>query len=160
MAKFSVRDLVDSVVAGDLKRVRRILDRRPELVNTDLAGNDERRALHFAVMETLAVEHDRFEVLTLLLELGLDPDERVRVSGLDEAIYSAGFPLWNCARLGRHAMAELLLNRGANPNAQVYASGSPVFTAYGCRDWRMVELLRARGGLVGATTAGWRVESM
>jgi ankyrin repeat protein len=103
---------------------------------------------------TIAVKHDRPEMLALLLDLGFHPDERVRVEGLDEAAFSWGMPLWHCAGRGKHAMAELLLTHGADPNARVYASGSPVFQAYGQRDWKMVELLERYGGVAEATTAG------
>jgi len=103
---------------------------------------------------TVAVKHDRPEMLALLLELGLDPDERVRVEGLDEAVFSWGMPLWHCAGRGMHAMAEILLTHGADPNGRVYASGSPVFQAYGQRDWKMVELLERYGGAAEPTTAG------
>lgn len=101
----------------------------------------------------IAVTHDRSEMLELLLDLGLDPDERVRVAGVDEVEYSWGFPLWECAATGKHAMAEILLARGADPNADVYASGSPVHQAYGQRDRKMVELLERHGGAVDAGTA-------
>jgi hypothetical protein len=220
----SVEQLIDAVNAGDLAIVCLILDARPELVNTDLAANDERRALHIAVVKrapemvrllmerradarkgiyphrdattaltlsldrgydeivaiineeesrrdspipsgkldlhgadgplVLAVKSDQPETLKVLLEQGADPNEPVRVRGLDEAVYSSGLPLWHCARLGRYEMAQLLLERGADPNAEVYASGSPVFTAYGRRDWKMVELLQTHGGEIGALTAG------
>ena len=59
---------------------------------------------------------------------------------------SAGFPLWRCAALGREAMAELLLKRGANPNVHVYASGSPVKSAYRHRQPRMIALFTRYGG--------------
>jgi ankyrin repeat protein len=103
---------------------------------------------------TIAVKHDRPEMLALLLDLGLDPDGRVRVEGLDEAAFSWGMPLWHCAGLGKYAMAGMLLSHGADPNARVYASGSPVFQAYGLRDWKMVELLARYGGTADAATAG------
>jgi ankyrin repeat protein len=103
---------------------------------------------------TIAVKHDRPQMLALLLELGLDPDERMRVEGLDEAVFSWGTPLWHCAGRGKHAMAEILLTHGADPNGRVYASGSPVFQAYGQRDWKMVELLERYGGAAEPTTAG------
>jgi len=103
---------------------------------------------------TVAVWHDRQDMLTLLLDFGFDPDERTRVDSLEEVILSFGMPLWNCAVRGKHDMAEMLLKRGADPNALVYASGSPVFQAYGQQDWAMVKLLERYGGVASATTAG------
>ncbi|MGH9766622.1 MAG: ankyrin repeat domain-containing protein, partial [Blastocatellia bacterium] len=58
---------------------------------------------------TIAVEHDRPDMLELLLDLGFDPDERVRLDDVENVVYSQGFPLWRCAAQGKHAMAELLL---------------------------------------------------
>jgi ankyrin repeat protein len=92
-----------------------------------------------------AVIHNKPETLSLLLDLGLHPDERVRLQG-DEVEYTWGFPLWECAATGKHDMAETLLKRGADPNAMVYASGTPVMQAYGQRDRRMIELLEQFGG--------------
>jgi len=94
----------------------------------------------------VAVMYDQPEMLALLLDLGLDPDERVRLEG-DETEYTWGFPLWECAATGKHAMAEMLLKRGADPNGMVYASGTPVHQAYGQRDGRMIELLERYGGV-------------
>ena len=101
----------------------------------------------------IAVTHGRADMLRLLLELGLDPDERVRVPGTDAIEYTWGFPLWECAATGKHEMAEMLLNRGADPNAMVYASGTPVQQAYGQRDRRMIELLERYGGVADAGLA-------
>ena len=104
---------------------------------------------------TVAVRHDRPETLRLLLDLGFDPDERMRVGDLEEVEFSWGMPLWHCALLGKREMAEMLLKSGADPNGRVYASGSPVSTAYGRRDWTMVEVLKRHGGVVDAITAGY-----
>jgi len=104
---------------------------------------------------TIAVQHDRPDMLGLLLEVGFDPNERTRLDGLDEAVYSWGMPLWHCALRGRHAMAEMLLQHGADPNGQVYASGTPLSNAYQQHDSVMVELLRRHGGVVLAATAGY-----
>ena len=93
----------------------------------------------------IAVMHDRPEMLALLLDLGLDPDERVRLEG-DEVEYTWGFPLWECAATGKYQMAEMLLKRGADPNGMVYASGTPVTQAYGQRDQKMIDLLERYGG--------------
>jgi len=97
----------------------------------------------------IAVSHNRPGILALLLELGLDPDERTRFRdvGGDEVVFTWGMPLWNCAASSKHAMAEMLLEHGADPNASVYASGTPVSEAYGQGDWKMIKLLERYGGV-------------
>jgi ankyrin repeat protein len=102
---------------------------------------------------TVAVRHNRPEMLPLLLDLGFDPDERVSSGEGDWVAYSQGYPLWYCAALGRREMAEMLLRRGANPNVHVDSSGSSVYSAYSHKQWDMVELLRSHGGVVSADTA-------
>ncbi|MCI0436131.1 MAG: hypothetical protein L0271_21190, partial [Gemmatimonadetes bacterium] len=94
----------------------------------------------------LAIDCDRPEILKLLLDLGLDPDARIRVEDDDRITFTWGMPLYQCARYGKHAMAEMLLERGADPNGQVYASGTPLSEAYGQRDERMIALLERYGG--------------
>lgn len=104
---------------------------------------------------TVAVRHDRAEILRLLLDFGWDPDERkaIETDG-DNLVFTWGMPLWHCASSGKHEMAALLLSRGADPNAQVFASGTPLGQAYGRRDRRMIELLEQHGGLPNGTVAG------
>ena len=102
---------------------------------------------------TVAVTHDRPDMLALLLDMGLDPNERFRLSGDGpDPVYSQALPLWRCAARGRLDMAEILLARGADPNAHVDSSGSSVFSAYSHRQWEMVDLLRRHGGVLGADT--------
>jgi ankyrin repeat protein len=103
---------------------------------------------------TVAVENDLADMLALLLELGLDPDERVRLEGVEEVVYSGGGPLHHCAGCGKLEMAEMLLKRGADPNLHVYAAGPPLFKAYEMKNSAMVELLERYGGVVDASTAG------
>jgi len=102
----------------------------------------------------LAVDCERPDMLQLLLDLGFDPDARVRVEGDDGIVFSWGMPLYQCARYGKHGMAEILLKRGADPNGQVYASGTPLSEAYGQRDDKMVALLERYGGRTNASMAG------
>jgi hypothetical protein len=93
-------------------------------------------------------------MLQRLLDLGLDPDARVRVEDGDRPTFSWGMPLCQCVRDGKHAMAEMLLTRGADPNGQVYASGTPLSEAYGQRDEAMIALLERHGGKSNASMAG------
>jgi ankyrin repeat protein len=109
----------------------------------------------FGGLLSIAVKHNRPEMLALLLDLGLDPDERMRLEDTEEVSYSWGLPLHHCAGSGKFAMAEMLLAHGADPNGQVCTSGTPVGRAYGARDWAMVKLLERHGGVVYAANAGY-----
>jgi ankyrin repeat protein len=104
----------------------------------------------------IAASHNRPEILALLLEFGFDPDERTRFRdvGGDEVVFTWGMPLWQCAASGKYEMAEMLLAHGADPNADVYASGTPLNQAYGRRDRKMVELLERHGGRLDAGAVG------
>jgi ankyrin repeat protein len=141
---------ISAVALGDLDRVRA---RHAEgaLINVtsfDVFGP-------FGGLLSIAVKHNRPEMLALLLDLGLDPDERMRLEDTEEVAYSWGLPVHLCAGSGKFAMAEILLARGADPNGQVCASGTPVGRAYGARDWAMVKLLERHGGVVYAANAGY-----
>jgi ankyrin repeat protein len=133
-----------AVANGDLQwlRARRAEGKLTNQVRWDGGG-----------LLTVAVRSNRFEVLEFLLECGLDPDERVSSGEGDWIAYSQGYPLWYSGALGRREMAMLLLDRGANPNVHVDSSGSPVHSAYSHKQWQMVELLQARGGIVTGDTA-------
>jgi ankyrin repeat protein len=104
----------------------------------------------------VAASHNRPDIVALLLDLGFDPNERTRFQavGRDLVVVNWGMPLWECATSGRHQIAELLLHRGADPNADVYASGTPVAEAHRQNDPTMIELLRRFGGVIDAGTAG------
>jgi ankyrin repeat protein len=102
----------------------------------------------------IAVTHNRPEILDLLLDFGFDPDERVRLHEGDDAPFTWGMALQHAVQLKRYEMAEMLLKRGADPNASIYASGDPVFSAYSEGDQKMIALLERYGGVPAATTAG------
>jgi ankyrin repeat protein len=102
---------------------------------------------------SLAVRYDRREMLELLLDLGFDPDERRRVD-LEPPEYTWGQPLRHCAKFGKPEMAKLLLARGADPNAHIWASGTPVYAAYGQEDQAMIDLLESHGAYLDAECVG------
>lgn len=159
-------DRRDAARPGPREDERQTLDPRVDALRSAVARGDEaylreRHALgelplagdQGGLLE-LAVEQDRPAMVRLLLGLGLDPDARARVDGLDEVAFTWGMPLWLCARRGKHEMARLLLEAGADSNAQVYASGTPLSEAYGHRDEEMIGLLERFGGRSNAAMAG------
>ncbi len=74
---------------------------------------------------TVAIDHNKPDVLRQLLDYGFDPDERVSYGEGDWVAYSQGYPLWHSAALGRLELAEMLLERGANPNVHVIRAARP-----------------------------------
>src|SRR6185437_589892 len=102
---------------------------------------------------SLAVRYDRPEMLALLLDLGFDPDERQQME-LEPPAYTWGQPLRHCAVFGKPEMAKLLLARGADVNAHILASGTPVYAAYGQKDQAMIDLLESHGAYLDAELVG------
>jgi len=135
---------------GDWLRAQHAAGTLDNLIETDRLRLDEGGGLI-----SMAVKHERPDMLQVLLDIGLDPDERVRLDNVDEAVYSAGGPLHHCAGTGERAMAAMLLKRGADPNAHVYAAGSPIWRAYRERDAAMIELLQRYGAVVTPDIAGY-----
>jgi ankyrin repeat protein len=101
---------------------------------------------------SVAVRYNKPEMLRLLLDFGLDPDERRRLD-IEPAEDSWGQPLRNCAELGKLEMAKLLLERGADPNAHIYASGTPFFIGY--ENSEMRQLMEKYGGYLDAEFVGY-----
>ena len=113
-----------------------------------------------------AVRNDRPAVLRWLLDRGLDPDERMPIGDEADGTFSTGGPLMEAVNARRIDMARELLECGANPNAQVFASGSPTFAAYSggspsghAPDPAMIELMRAHGGRIDAASVGYLRET-
>ncbi len=102
-----------------------------------------------------AVKGNQSDVLRRLLDLGLDPDERTQVGHIAEQTWSAGGPLFQAVILNRIEMARLLLERGADPNANVWTSGSPASRAYDARNPEMIALIKHHGGWLDPGAAGY-----
>lgn len=108
---------------------------------------------------SIVVRHARAEMLALRLDLGFDPDEHMRVAGMDEIVCTAGGPLWHCVAQAKPALAEILLPRGSGPNANVYTAGSPLYRAYAQKDSAFVKLLEQHGGFLDAVSAGYACQT-
>jgi ankyrin repeat protein len=127
-----------AIALGDAQRVGELLSADPGLLRQEIRWTEGGPL-------TLAVKHGQLEVVRLLLDLGVDVDERTMLEELEEPALSWGAPLWHAAAEGRRDIAELLLDRGADPNANLYASGWPLSRAYERGDEAMKRLLIEHG---------------
>jgi ankyrin repeat protein len=125
-----------AVALGDAARVH-------ELIQAD--SSPLRQISRNGGLLTLAVKHGHVEMVRLLLDLGADVDERTMLEELEEPTLSWGMPLWHAALAGQRDIVELLLDRGADPNANVYASGWPLRNAWDHEDDSVKRLLLERG---------------
>jgi ankyrin repeat protein len=91
---------------------------------------------------SIAVKVNRIDMVALLLDLGLDPNEPVEEA--DGGIV-AGAPLWFASMCGRNDIAELLIARGADVNAVLNGNGDAMCCAEATGDEPMQALLRRRG---------------
>ncbi len=127
-----------AIALGKADRIRELISADPGLLRQEIRWTE-------GGLLTLAVKHGQLDVVRLLLDLGLNPDEPTLLSELEEPTSSFGSPLWHAAATGRLDIAELLLDRSADPNANLYASGWPLSRAYERGDERMKRLLFDRG---------------
>jgi ankyrin repeat protein len=102
-----------------------------------------------------AVKGNQPDTLRRLMDLGLDPDERLQVGHLPWHAWSAGGPLFQAVVLNHIEMARQLLERGANPNGDVQAAGSPAFRAYSSGNSDMIQLIEQFGGWIDPGAAGY-----
>ena len=140
-----------AVALGDLEFVRSHAHEHPQRFQSNDRDRDG--------LLQVAIASDHVEMVRLLLDLGLDPDDRHQLLQYESRPYSWGEPLAWVAGNGQHACAELLLERGADPNASIYASGNPVSAAYNNADERMKGLLFRHGGILDPITAGLEGET-
>jgi ankyrin repeat protein len=136
LASGAERTIHAAVALGDTARVY-------DLIRADSAVL--RRIRHSGGLITLAVNHGQIEMVKMLLDLGADVDERILLEQLEEPTPSWGMPLWYAALANRCDIVELLLDRGADPNANVYASGWPLRNAWDHEDESVKKLLLSRG---------------
>jgi ankyrin repeat protein len=125
-----------AVALGNTQRVRELIADDPGSLREIGRGGG---------LLSIAVNHRQMDAARLLLDLGADVDERVLLDELEEPTLSWGGPLWLAALAGDLEMTELLLDRGADPNANVYASGWPLRNAWNHKDDSVKRLLLARG---------------
>ena len=125
-----------AVALGDLPRVRQFIAAEPGLLRQITVSGG---------LLTMAVNHRQLGSAELLLDLGADVDERMLLEELEEPTESWGMPLWYAAFADDLTMTRMLLDRGADPNANVYASGWPLRHAWGHADDRVKKLLLERG---------------
>ena len=128
-----------AVALADERRIRELIQAEPDLLRQIGSGGG---------LLTLAVRHGQLEAVRLLLDLGADVDERIVLKEVEEPTPSWGMPLWYAALLGHLEIATLLLNRGADPNANVYASGWPLRNAWANKHESIKQLLLERGAKV------------
>jgi ankyrin repeat protein len=126
-----------AVALADAPRIRQLIGENP----TALRAIDSPSG----GLLSIAVNHGHLEIVRLLLDLGADVDERLMLTELEEPTPSWGMPLWYAALAGQRDIAELLLDRGADPNANVYASGWPLRNAWNHKDDSLKRLLLERG---------------
>jgi ankyrin repeat protein len=125
-----------AVALGDATRVCQLIEAEPKLL---------RQINNNGGLLTLAVNHHQLEMVQVLLDLGADVNERLLLEELEEPTESWGMPLWYAALSGDFAISQLLLDRGADPNANVYASGWPLRNAWNHADDSVKNLLLDRG---------------
>ena len=125
-----------AVALGDEQRVREMIAAEPALLHRNLRNGG---------LLSLAVNHNQLAMVSLLLDLGADVDERVMLEELEEPTLSWGAPLWYAALGNQLEIARLLLDRGADPNANVYASGWPLSNAWNHEGGALKRLLLERG---------------
>jgi ankyrin repeat protein len=128
-----------AVALGDEARMRELIAAEPGLLRAISSDGG---------LVTLAVKHRKMAMVRLLLDLGADVNERIFLAELEEPTESWGMPLWHAALAGDFAIAKLLLDGGADPNANVYASGWPLRNAWWHEDESVKKLLIESGARV------------
>jgi ankyrin repeat protein len=136
-----------AVALGRDKELRAMLSER----SVELA--DDTHWLRGGLL-AVAIRHGRQDMAQLLIDSGWDINEPARVETVERDAVSSGRPLWDAAANRDYDSVEMLLQRGADPNVMVYASGGAMERAYNNRDEKMKELLRRHGAGTSPETLG------
>jgi len=121
--------IVVALLRGDRQFAIDALARDPSLANFE--DTCHRRPI------SIAADQDDLEMVRLLLHLGADPS-------LPEEGAPRGSALWTAVYHRRREMAHVLVEHGADPNAMVESSGTPI--GHARKDPELLALLRAHGG--------------
>ena len=143
--------LESAIAIGDIEFVREFARKSPDRFKHDEESRDG--------LLQISVANDQIDILKLLLELGLHPDDRHQLKQYENRPFSWGEPLAMAAGSSRYEIAEILLEAGADPNPSIYASGNAVSQAFNNRDRRMQGLLFRYGGTLEPTFAGLEGET-
>lgn len=138
--------LYAAVRMGDVPRVRRLLEARPDLVEArERWTHDESFAHRLPLLGKgtgtpllRAIERDDLEMARLLLDHGADPGRRC-------ACPTGEPPLWAAVVHRRVGIARELLARGADPGAAAFSGTTPLHVAAMRGYEELVDLLRAHG---------------
>ena len=103
---------------------------------------------------THAVRSQQPGSVAVLLELGLDPDERGRVENVEEVVQSWGEPLRSAPSAATSRWRSCCSTMAPSEH-DVYASSSAMYEAFARQDRDMIALLESHGGVVTPTGAGY-----
>ena len=130
-------DICTAAHAGDLNRVRELLDEDRSLAN--IVSDYVTYYLGSGTPLNNAAARGHIEIVKLLLERGADPNLR------EEEIAPHGHALYSAVYNGHFEIARLLLEKGAYPNPPVESSADALSIAIRNSDPKMVELLCSYG---------------
>ena len=130
-------DLVSAIQAGDLDRVRRVMDEHPGLAAESLGGRAGTRTALHVVTDWPGYFPNGPEMVRLLVGAGADPNARPRPG--DET------PLHWAASSDDVDVAEALIDAGADIETPDGSIGTPLDNAVGYGCWHVARLLMARG---------------